>query len=597
MVYHDKKFNQMAPLTGRVLRQQFYQFIQTTTYSQQHNMKKTLLIALSLLVLPFVSHATVVVDWNASSTDQGTIQPNQVNGVYDAIKVPYVVATSTTASSTFANGINLTNGCYSKNGTCLTSNSGTVTGTGSTNTLTYWTSPSNTAATSSPTVGYITATSSSATSTFVGALKVGTRGEVIGDGTAYDPTVYGGTAALLTVSAASGNSGIELNSDDNSSYTPFLSFSTGGIDRWMWRMPPDANNSIVFQNVDTGDNALSFDVDTSAVSSIHNSLDDGAGNMSVGHALTINPTLDTGDVLHVNNFFGNNAFNVNTNNTSAGVVTTANNTLDDGNGNMIVNTGSYIQTTEVHSDDNDLLIHAQSSGTLNLQGDQGVNVSAVANEAFSSGGDMTWDIGGDGFLSSAGNIHLSGGGNIILESSSGGYVTLGGSNISNLFLNSANLSDANNSQGNVGDVLVSGGTGTNSGDFFQSISSVLTPAVVASSSVATSTASYRDRTSSIPSVNTYTPTASSTYTIAVTSEVDAISAGTLTITCTYTNSHGAAVTATFGSGLTTAVTPTLSPVVITPKINTPITVVATFTGVSVKYDIDASIAPIGTSVK
>ena len=45
---------------------------------------------------------------------------------------------------------------------------------GSTNTLTYWTSGTTVGATSSPTVGYLTATSTTATSTIAGGLTVGT---------------------------------------------------------------------------------------------------------------------------------------------------------------------------------------------------------------------------------------------------------------------------------------------------------------------------------------------------------------------------------------------------------------------------------------
>lgn len=46
----------------------------------------------------------------------------------DYIKGSYFSATSTTASSTFANGLNITHGCFSVNGTCLSSGgSGTVT--------------------------------------------------------------------------------------------------------------------------------------------------------------------------------------------------------------------------------------------------------------------------------------------------------------------------------------------------------------------------------------------------------------------------------------------------------------------------------------
>lgn len=78
---------------------------------------------------------------------------------------------STTASSTLGGGINMTTGCFALNNICTTSLSG-----GSPNTLTYWTSGSAVAATSSPTVGYITATStlSTAPSYFVSYVGFGT---------------------------------------------------------------------------------------------------------------------------------------------------------------------------------------------------------------------------------------------------------------------------------------------------------------------------------------------------------------------------------------------------------------------------------------
>jgi len=64
-------------------------------------MKKILLTLLTLLILPVTSYATIAVSWNATSTDSGFIQPTAVNGNIDAIKVPYITATSTTSTSTF----------------------------------------------------------------------------------------------------------------------------------------------------------------------------------------------------------------------------------------------------------------------------------------------------------------------------------------------------------------------------------------------------------------------------------------------------------------------------------------------------------------
>lgn len=82
-----------------------------------------------------IANASVAVGWNATSTDSGFIIPNSINGIIDAIKIPYLVATSTTATSTFANGVTISAGliqapCFSNNGTsCITGagGSGTVT--------------------------------------------------------------------------------------------------------------------------------------------------------------------------------------------------------------------------------------------------------------------------------------------------------------------------------------------------------------------------------------------------------------------------------------------------------------------------------------
>lgn len=120
---------------------------------------------------------------------------------------------------------------------------------------------------------------------------------------------------------------------------------------------------------------------------------------------------------------------------------------------------------------------------------------------------------------------------------------------------------------------------------------------------ATSTGSWRNQTGTVASVNTYTPSASSTLMIAISASIRTISAGTLTITCTYTNTDGVSSTATFFpmgltvAGLSSTGSPALTTLPITPLGNTPVTVAATFSGVSINYDIDASILPIGSATK
>lgn len=76
-----------------------------------------------------LSATDVLNNYNSDIAYRGlSIQNNlNANGIVTAATF---VSTSTTASSTFANGINLTSGCFSKNSVCIGSNSGTVTSVG-----------------------------------------------------------------------------------------------------------------------------------------------------------------------------------------------------------------------------------------------------------------------------------------------------------------------------------------------------------------------------------------------------------------------------------------------------------------------------------
>lgn len=94
------------------------------------------------------AHASIGVPWTASSTDQGFASPVAINGGFPSVLIGATSTSATqiiklngNATSTYANGINAaTNaGCIAFNGTCLTSNSGTVTsvnGSGGTTGLT-----------------------------------------------------------------------------------------------------------------------------------------------------------------------------------------------------------------------------------------------------------------------------------------------------------------------------------------------------------------------------------------------------------------------------------------------------------------------------
>lgn len=74
---------------------------------------KIVLLSL-LLLLPFATHATITDPWIATSTDPGYIQPDPINGFNPFLKVLSL------ATSTFQNGINLTSGCFSIGGVCIT---------------------------------------------------------------------------------------------------------------------------------------------------------------------------------------------------------------------------------------------------------------------------------------------------------------------------------------------------------------------------------------------------------------------------------------------------------------------------------------------
>lgn len=86
-------------------------------------MKKLLLLTVLALGLlfPGATHANIAVTWLATSTDAGYTQPAPVNGNNPFLKILSI------STSTFANGINITNGCFSKNGVCIGSGSGAVT--------------------------------------------------------------------------------------------------------------------------------------------------------------------------------------------------------------------------------------------------------------------------------------------------------------------------------------------------------------------------------------------------------------------------------------------------------------------------------------
>lgn len=149
---------------------------------------KKLLIILGLLCLPLTSYAAVNYGWLYSTGH------DNFNHASSSPTFPYLTGTST-ATSTLQGGISISSGCFLlPSGSCAGTGGGASLSGGSPNTLTYWISGTTVGATSSPTVDYITATSTSATSSFIGDVQMGST-----------------SPAFLQVNSAAGQFGIGVN--------------------------------------------------------------------------------------------------------------------------------------------------------------------------------------------------------------------------------------------------------------------------------------------------------------------------------------------------------------------------------------------------
>lgn len=94
-------------------------------------MKKIFLILAITFLFPITAFAATTVPWTQTNLTDGFIFPNLVNGVKQGVivsasstinanlNVNGIITQSGGASSTFSNGINLTTGCFSIAGTCL----------------------------------------------------------------------------------------------------------------------------------------------------------------------------------------------------------------------------------------------------------------------------------------------------------------------------------------------------------------------------------------------------------------------------------------------------------------------------------------------
>ncbi len=184
-------------------------------------MKKILYILIILLTLPATIFAANDAGWDyhngISNTTYSSTSPNFVN----------ITTASTTATSTFANGINLSNkGCFAINNVCINGgSSGTLTGNGIAGTMSAWNSISNLISTSTIIGNQFIATSTTATSTFAGGIT-GPNNFVIDQTTGFvgigtSTPENGGDKLSVWASATSPFTRMTLNNNTSNGGTSF----------------------------------------------------------------------------------------------------------------------------------------------------------------------------------------------------------------------------------------------------------------------------------------------------------------------------------------------------------------------------------------
>lgn len=184
-------------------------------------MSKKLFIALLIVTSLFLSTPVFAQDGSIDTLNQFKSTSTPFNAITPRtsgknIYAPYSVATtstlnttSTTASSTFANGLNITSGCFSVLGTCLGGNS--IAGTGASTQLAYWLN--GTTLTSSPLLTF-----ASSILTLGGDLLVSGK---VGIGTTTPSKIFEVYGAQPDFIARFRNtdpdgSGVEINNNSNS---------------------------------------------------------------------------------------------------------------------------------------------------------------------------------------------------------------------------------------------------------------------------------------------------------------------------------------------------------------------------------------------
>ncbi len=167
----------------------YFNGISTIATSTIPNLAVTNLVVQNLTAGPpqYINLSNSVLGVRSDGTTEGTSTPTAgqfyatsttASSTLQGLESNLLHVRSTTASSTFENGINITAGCFSIRGSCITGGgggggAGNITGTGIAGMMTAWTSGSNIIGTSTIIGESFIATSTTATSTILGAINIG----------------------------------------------------------------------------------------------------------------------------------------------------------------------------------------------------------------------------------------------------------------------------------------------------------------------------------------------------------------------------------------------------------------------------------------